>query len=143
MSETCIFCRLAGEQTRPFFVTESERLMAFPALHPINAGQLVVAPREHLERICDLPTAVGGEMLETAGRLGTVLVEELRCDGFSLLLHESAPGQPLPHLHLNVIPRATGDLLDLPKAQEANREALAGLALRLRERLEAVAGDIT
>ena len=114
MSESCIFCRLAGERTRPFFVTESEHLMAFPALHPINEGHLVVAPREHLERVSELPLTLSGELLETAGRLGALLVGEMRCGGFSLLLHEGAPSQPLSHLHVNIVPRHAGDGLDLP-----------------------------
>jgi len=135
MSEHCLFCRVASEPSRPFFVLENDRLIAMPALHPVNPGHLVVVPRQHVESMDALAEGLAEELLRQAAALGRLLVSELDYTGYTLILHAGAPGQPLPHLHLNVIPRREGDPLDLTKPDEAPRWDLALLASRLRERL--------
>lgn len=135
MSESCLFCRLARKPDRPFFVLAEEALIAFPALHPINEGHLIVTPRRHLDRVSEVPAPLAAALLGKAGELGEALREELGCNGFTLLLHEGVSDQPLPHLHVNVIPRHADDALSVTKPPEAEREALSSLAARLRARL--------
>jgi diadenosine tetraphosphate (Ap4A) HIT family hydrolase len=62
-------------------------------------------------------------------------MDEVGATGYTLAMHEGAPGQPLPHAHLHVLPRHELDDLDLPKPDEADRDELTGLAVRLRRRL--------
>jgi histidine triad (HIT) family protein len=142
MNDSCIFCRMTSELTRPFFVTENDRMIAMPALHPITEGHLVVVPREHVAHVSELSTEVGGELLAAGGMLGELLMDDVGATGFTLALHEGSPGQPVSHLHLHVIPRRDGDVLDVPKADEAERDELSTLARRLRERLQARAMQI-
>lgn len=137
MSESCLFCRIASEETRPFFVLENERLVAMPALHPINPGHLVLLPREHVEQLGALASDLAGELLSVGAALGRAVMEEVGATGYTLVMHEGAPGQPLPHAHLHVIPRHELDDLDLPKQDEADRDELQELAERLRRRLPA------
>lgn len=134
MSETCLFCRIASEPTRPFFVLENERLIAMPALHPINRGHLVLLPRAHFAASEELPVELAGELLLQGAVLGRLLLAELGYDGFTLALHEGTPGQPIPHAHVHLIPRHGGDDLDQPKPEAADRDELTELAQRLRAR---------
>ena len=134
MNESCLFCRIAAEATRPFFVTENDRFVAMPALHPINRGHLVLVPREHFPKAEALPADLAGELLVQGAVLGRLLMDDLGYSGFTLALHEGAPGQPLPHTHVHLVPRHEGDDLDLQKPDAADREELTELALRLRAR---------
>jgi diadenosine tetraphosphate (Ap4A) HIT family hydrolase len=139
-ASTCLFCRLASPKPEaappPFLIVAREDLIAFPALHPVSPGHLVV-PRQHFERAADLSEALGGRMVLLGARLGLALQEALGCSGYTLTLHDGPPGQPVAHVHLNVIPRRCGDPLELPRTPEADREALADLARRLKEAIEA------
>lgn len=132
MSESCLFCRLARSDELPFHVLATEALIAFPALHPVNPGHLVVVTRDHYEWPDDLPQELAGQLLAAGLRLAQALQDDLDCPGYTLTLHGGAPSQPLPHVYLNVIPRHPGDALDLPPAPEADREELQDLARRLK-----------
>jgi len=136
--EGCLFCRLGrppGGEARPFLVLTGEQVVAFPALHPVDAGHLVVIPVEHYEEPGELPAETSAALLARGAELGEALKEELGCSGYSLVLHAGHPGQPLPHVHLHVLPRREGDPLDTPRPPEADREQLLDLAERLRSRM--------
>ena len=137
MSESCLFCRITAEPTRPFFVTENDRMIAMPALHPQAEGHLVVVPRAHVAHLSELNTEIGGELLAAGGMLGELLMDETGATGFTLALHEGSPGQPVSHLHLHVVPRRAGDALDLPEPGLASQDERSAFSRRLRERLQA------
>ena len=49
-------------------------------------------------------------MMETAKQVDRKLREVLHCDGTNILINNGkASGQEVPHLHIHVIPRFTGD----------------------------------
>lgn len=135
MSESCLYCRIASSQTRPFFVLENERLFAMPALHPINPGHLILLPRGHFEQLDAVPAELAGELMSVGATLGRIVADQQGASGYTLTVHQGSPGQAVPHVHLHVIPRHELDDLDLPKPEEAARWDLVSLASQLRERL--------
>ena len=67
-------------------------------------------PREHVPLWHQLALPVVTDVTAKAHRWARVLVEALRPDGYNLLTNNgAAAGQDIPHAHLHVTPRSTGD----------------------------------
>jgi diadenosine tetraphosphate (Ap4A) HIT family hydrolase len=82
---------------------------------PVNPGHLLVIPKFHAESLADLEPNLGALLFRAAQHLGAALRRStLRCQGLNLFLADGeAASQLVPHLHLHVIPRFTGDSFKL------------------------------
>jgi diadenosine tetraphosphate (Ap4A) HIT family hydrolase len=92
-------------------VYEDERALAFLDIHPITPGHTLVVPRYHAPGLTDLDEETGAHLFVVALRVQRALRRSgLRCEGVNLLLSDGAvAGQEVPHAHLHVLPRFTGD----------------------------------
>lgn len=77
MPQRCLFCRLASQEGAANRVFEDDRVVAFPVLHPENAGHLVVVPKAHVRNAYDLEPDLAERMLSVGARLGALVVREL------------------------------------------------------------------
>jgi histidine triad (HIT) family protein len=138
----CVFCGILRGEIEGSFVKRGELCSAFLDLHPMNPGHVLVVPNAHFERFSDLPTEYAGPMFEMAQKiLRSLQQSSLRCEGANIFLSDGAvAGQEVPHVHLHVGPRFTGDglhcgfLHDDPRA--SSRPELEQVAAELRARLE-------
>lgn len=108
--EDCIFCKIATHQIPAHVVAEDEATIAFLDIHPLAPGHTVVIPKEHANRITDImPTRVQDVFL-TVKTVSDIIHASLKPDGFTIGINDGAGGgQGVPHLHVHVIPRWTGD----------------------------------
>lgn len=131
---TCVFCDiLAGE--RPASVVFRDHVCwAFMDIRPVNPGHVLVIPTYHASSLAELDEASGAHMFRIAQRVAEALRHSgLRCEGINLFLADGAvAGQEVPHVHLHVLPRYTGDGFglrfgqrygDLPSRAELNAAA--------------------
>ena len=106
----CIFCRIAAGEIPSSVLFESEFGFAFLDVNPLSDGHLLFVPRDHYERLSEIPPALAGKMAEAIPRLGRALLEATKAEGYNLLLNEGAvAGQVVPHVHYHLIPRKSGD----------------------------------
>jgi histidine triad (HIT) family protein len=139
--DDCIFCDIAGERATASVVYRDDRVTAFLDVNPINAGHLLVIPNRHFARLDEIPDEVGAEVFTVASRLASALRSSgLPCDGVHLSLADGeAAGQEVPHTHLHVVPRVTGDgfTMDAPawSRPQPTREKLDANAAAIREAL--------
>src|SRR5258708_11707420 len=128
----CPFCAIAERRVEASFVYEDENVLAFMDIHPLNAGHVLVTPRHHFASLSDLPEAIGAHLFIVAQRLAEAIRRSgVRCEAILLILADGpAAGQEVPHVHLHVIPRFTGDSYRVsaesstPTHAELNTEAL-------------------
>ena len=107
----CLFCAIAERQVEASFVYEDGNVLAFMDIHPVNAGHILVIPRHHFASLSDLPEAIGAHLFIVSQRLAEAIRRSsVRCEAILLTLADGpAAGQEVPHVHLHVIPRFTGD----------------------------------
>ncbi|WP_284748392.1 HIT family protein [Amycolatopsis sp. RTGN1] len=107
----CVFCAISAGRAPAAFVHEDDDLVAIVDLCPVTTGHLLVLPRAHHDDLAALPAEMGARMFGIAHELAAALRRtDLRCEGINLFLADSAAaGQEIPHVHLHVIPRHTGD----------------------------------
>jgi histidine triad (HIT) family protein len=135
----CIFCQIISDELPSSVVYRDEDVIAFLDIQPVNPGHVLVVPRVHAESLEDLSAEIAAHMMTVAQHIMTGLRKtDLRCEGINLFLADgSVAGQEVPHVHLHVIPRFSGDGFGLTFApdyrQIPEREELDELAAAIRE----------
>jgi histidine triad (HIT) family protein len=133
----CVFCRIRDGQIPSTRVYEDERTIAFMDINPLNEGHTLVIPRAHAATIFDVDETDLRAAIATARRVATAIRVALRPDGLNLLQANGAAAfQSVPHFHLHLIPRFTGDGkgFDWPVVA-GDRERIQAAAGKIREAL--------
>ncbi len=111
----CIFCRILAGELPATIVDEDERTIAFMDINPATRGHALVIPRAHS---ADLLVVAPEDLSATAAasrRLAQRMKERLGADGVNLLNSCGAVAwQTVFHFHVHVVPRYSGDPLQLP-----------------------------
>src|SRR5678810_695063 len=98
----CVFCRILAGQ-----------LPSSPVLdiHPWNPGHTLVLPRRHVEAFTDLSPMEVEQLALRGQQIATALKQRFDgCEAVTFSLADGvAAGQDVPHTHLHVVPRRTGD----------------------------------
>ena len=142
--ERCLLCLLALGEAERSVVHEDERAIAILDLSPVNPGHTLVFPKSHVALLGELEQEDANRLFQLCRRTAAALYRsQLRCEGVNLFLAEGeAAGQEVPHLHLHVIPRFTGDPFRIEREggwQEERRDELDRVAGQLAEALEEAA----
>ena len=109
---TCIFCKIIEAEIPAKVVYDDDSVVAFMDIKPINAGHVLVIPKEHAESLKDVSPEHLKNMAAVAKKIAAALKEALktRCEGVNLHLADgTAAGQEVGHIHLHVIPRFAQD----------------------------------
>jgi histidine triad (HIT) family protein len=107
-TKPCTFCAIIDGTLSATMVHEDEHLIAFLDHKPVFRGHVLLVPRQHLERLSDLPADAVPHFFHTSQRLERAVEDGLGSDG-SMILINNVVSQSVPHLHLHVIPRNTKD----------------------------------
>ena len=106
----CVFCRIRDGQIPSTRVYEDERTIAFMDINPLNEGHTLVISRVHAATLYEADEVDLQAAIVTAGRVARAIRESLRPDGLNMLQANGAAAfQSVPHFHLHLVPRFTGD----------------------------------
>ena len=94
---------------------EDKDVVAFMDIQPVNAGHVLVVPREHYESLEDIPHSLATHLFEVAMLLAPVVKHVGDADGLNILVNSgAAAGQDVFHFHVHLIPRRANDGFDVP-----------------------------
>ena len=106
----CLFCKIIVGEIPSIKVLETENVLAFLDISPIEKGHIIVVPKRHWESLDAAPlddpdaAAVFDELTRTV-RLLTRAARTF-ADGANVLQNNgAAAGQTVWHLHFHIIPR--------------------------------------
>lgn len=107
LQNDCIFCRIAKGEIPSVKVYETDSVLAFLDVNPIEKGHtLVISKRLHSSTIMDTPEEIAAELLSAVRKIAAAMV----ASGFGgvNVVQNNLPdgGQAVPHIHFHVIPRA-------------------------------------
>ncbi len=133
MSQDCIFCQIVRGEAPASFVYQDDAIVAFMDIQPITQGHVLVAPRGHAVFMKDVPDQVAMRAFFVARKLAAIAPPTLGAAGVNLFVADGEVAfQDVPHFHIHVIPRYSGDGFGLtfPPAYEtppsrAQLEAIA------------------
>lgn len=106
----CVFCKIVDEEIDAEVVYENDYAMAFLDANPVVDGHTVIVPKEHFERFSDLTEEVATGVFSVLREVNEAILTGLEADGTNVGLNDGeAAGQAIPHTHVHVIPRYSGD----------------------------------
>ncbi len=111
----CIFCNLIQGAGEASVCYEDADSIAFMDIQPVNAGHVLVVPKEHFESLNDVPTELAMHLFGVALRLGPIVRRVVGCEDLNIVVNSGeAAGQNVFHYHVHLIPRKAGDGFDVP-----------------------------
>jgi len=106
----CVFCKIRDGQIPSVKVCEDERTLCFMDINPLNRGHCLVITKRHAATIWESDDADLAAAMATARRVAVALRAALDVEGLNVLQANGAAAfQSVPHFHLHLIPRWTGD----------------------------------
>lgn len=108
-SNPCAFCTLPSARV----IDESATAIVIRDGYPVSPGHTLLIPKRHTGSFFDLSEQERGDLLSLLDRAKAVLDKEFQPQGYNIGINEgAAAGQTVPHLHVHLIPRFDGDLVD-------------------------------
>jgi histidine triad (HIT) family protein len=136
----CVFCKIRDDQIPSAKIYEDAATLVFMDINPLNAGHCLVVTKRHAATIWEADIADLQAAIATAKKVATALRAALKPDGLNMLQANGAAAfQSVPHFHLHLIPRWTGDGKGFDwKVVPGDREQITKVADRVRAAL----GDV-
>jgi diadenosine tetraphosphate (Ap4A) HIT family hydrolase len=108
---TCLFCQIAAGDAEASLIHQDEHVSAFMDLFPIVPGHLLVIPNAHAAFLEEVDEDLSARVFSLGRKLGTALRRStIPAQAIGYYMADGrAAGQVVPHVHLHVIPRFSGD----------------------------------
>lgn len=122
----CPFC--VKEFSEAAFLADDE-FLAIYNIAPILPGHSLIVPRKHVRGLSDMRDDETARFFLFAKKATRLLLKAFQGEGFDWSLQENeSAGQTVPHLHLHIVIRKSGDLKDIgewyPQVQRADNHLL-------------------
>lgn len=105
----CVFCKIIAGEIPAARLYDGDNFIVINDAHPASLGHCLIIPKRHYKTILDMPSSLGGELLDIAKKQGLRLIKEGKADGIKLVNNNYASaGQAVMHFHVHVIPHKTG-----------------------------------
>ena len=104
----CIFCKIIKGEITTKIISETEKSLAFMDAFPLTKGHCLVIPKNHYEKIQDIPPEENAELFETVRRVISK-VDKLNNATLMAVHNGKESGQEIPHVHVHLIPRSRED----------------------------------
>lgn len=104
----CIFCKIIKRESPAYVVDETENLISFLDIEPINEGHVLIIPKVHADSIDKLPIEVLTEAMGTAQRMVRALRKAYGMEGYSIM-QNGGKFCDFGHCHIHVFLRYEND----------------------------------
>ena len=120
----CVFCKIAKGNIPSFKVYEDAYTSVFMDIAKDVDGHMVAIPKKHVKCIFDCDAETLTHLMATVKKVANHCIDDCGYDGVNLLnASDESAGQSVPHFHIHIIPRKSGDGIDAwPKFDGANHE---------------------
>jgi histidine triad (HIT) family protein len=110
MSDDCIFCQIVAGDIPSRTVYEDDTVLAFLDANPLSPGHTLVIPKDHHERLNDVPSDVAGDVFETLHALVPSVEDAVDAPATTVAFNNGEEaGQEVPHVHGHIVPRFEDD----------------------------------
>lgn len=109
-SDECLFCEIGKGNVETVKIYEDAAIVAFLDIAPSIPGQVIISPKEHYQFLFQLPDQLLWDMIRAAKLIMPIIVNITKANGLNLQISQGpGAGQRIPHVTINLIPRAEGD----------------------------------
>ena len=110
MTEDCIFCRIVDGEIPSRTVYEDDSALAFLDANPLTTGHTLVIPKDHHERLEDIPVEEATDFYAALHAVVPAVEDAVDAPAATVAFNDGeAAGQEVPHVHAHVVPRSEND----------------------------------
>eukprot|EP00798_Chlamydomonas_sp_ICE-L_P019759 gene19759-26453_t len=103
---------------------ESELSFAFVNLKPVVPGHVLVSPKKVIKRFSEMSKEEVCDLWCLAHRVGAKLEPHFKASSLTMAIQDGPEaGQSVPHIHIHILPRKTGDFENNDEVYDAIDEA--------------------
>ncbi len=131
----CIVEQVAAKTIDAAIVFENEQLIAFLDHRPLFLGHTLLAPKQHVKTLMELPENLILPLFSFAKTLAKAVQAAVQSDGIFVAMNNEV-SQSIPHVH--IIPRNKGDGLKgffWPRMQYQNDAHRQDIQLKIKAEL--------
>ncbi len=135
----CIFCKIINGEIPSEKVYEDDKVFAFMDINPLNDGHVLIIPKSHAGTIHEIGEDDFLAVMSATYKLAAAVRKALNPDGINLLqLNGKAANQVVPHLHVHIVPRWSGDGLTVSQWEivAGNMEKIKSVAEQIKNSLK-------
>ncbi len=104
----CAFCEIPEIKDRT--IIRNSLAWAFPTNMPIVPGHILISPIRCVSKFSDMTSQEISAIFELKSEIEDSLKKTFAAEGFNIAWNEGVlAGQSVPHFHLHILPRKTGD----------------------------------
>lgn len=106
--------------------------MAIMTIQPVNAGHVLVIPREEIDHWDDMPEALTAHLTKVSQKIAKAVKKAFACQRVGLVI----AGFEVPHVHLHVMPTNSLADFNFTNLAFASADALRLSAEKIIEQLD-------
>ena len=124
MPVNCTFCKIVSGELPGLKIYEDEHTLVFMDIAGDVDGHMVAIPKKHVKNILDCDPETLTRLMAAVKKVSEHCVADCGYEGVNLLnASDESAGQSVPHFHIHIIPRKTGDGIDAwPRFEGAKME---------------------
>jgi histidine triad (HIT) family protein len=104
----CIFCKIASKEIPAKILVETDSCIGFLDAFPLAKGHALVIPKNHYEKIQNMPKELNIELFTMVHEL-IPKIDSLTGSTLVAIHNGKESGQEIPHVHVHLIPRSKTD----------------------------------
>ena len=104
----CIFCKIALKEIPAKILVETDSCLGFLDAFPLAKGHALVIPKNHYEKIQNMPKELNIELFTMVHELISK-IDSLTGSTLVAVHNGKESGQEIPHVHVHIIPRSKTD----------------------------------
>ena len=104
----CIFCKIASKEIPAKILVETDSCLGFLDAFPLAKGHALVIPKNHYEKIQNMPKELNIELFTMVHEL-IPKIDSLTGSTLVAIHNGKESGQEIPHVHVHLVPRSKND----------------------------------
>lgn len=127
-----VFTKIIQGELPGNFVWQDEFCVAIMTIQPVNAGHVLVIPREEIDHWDDMPEALTAHLTKVSQKIAKAVKKAFACQRVGLVI----AGFEVPHVHLHVMPTNSLADFNFTNLAFASADALRLSAEKIIEQLD-------
>ncbi|MCX8057431.1 MAG: HIT family protein [Ignavibacteria bacterium] len=134
----CVFCKIASKEAPAEIIHETERVISFLDINPINFGHTLVIPKGHFKKFHEIPDEINQELIIVLSKVTKAITEALEPHGYNIFTNNGRfAGQAIMHCHFHIVPRYFNDGLKFrPTSKSYKKNEMKQFGDLIREKLK-------
>jgi histidine triad (HIT) family protein len=106
----CIFCKIIAGEISTRVIIQNEKAMALLDAFPLAAGHTLVIPKSHYAKVQQMSDQDAAAVFDMVWKLAGAVETASQVNASTIAIHNgSDAGQEVPHVHVHIVPRKSGD----------------------------------